>query len=194
MDVTAKCSVEGCENKLRAKGFCISHYWRMKRYGDPLAGNTYIGEPRKFYEETVLAYEGDECLIWPYAKGGRAARLSQNGRLQVVPRMVCEAVNGSPPTPDHEAAHECGNGHLGCVTKRHLSWKTSAENAADRFVHGTQQMGENHPKAKLTAIDVKEIRSLKGIETQVSLAKRFKINQATVSSIQLGKSWARLES
>ena len=31
-----KCTVEGCENKHRAKGYCQKHYIRYKKYGDPL--------------------------------------------------------------------------------------------------------------------------------------------------------------
>lgn len=161
----------------------------MKRYGDPLSGSTYKGEPNRFYEDVVLQYEGDECLIWPYAKGGQAARLSVFGKLRVVPRMVCEVVNGPPPSDEYEAAHECGNGHLGCVTKRHLSWKTPAGNAADRYIHGTQRFGESSPKSKITEDDVIEIRSLFGKETQVAIAKRYGLNQSTISVIQARKTW-----
>lgn len=30
------CSIAGCGGKQRCKGFCIKHYTRMKKYGDPL--------------------------------------------------------------------------------------------------------------------------------------------------------------
>ena len=29
------CKIEGCEGRYEAKGFCIKHYKRYKRYGDP---------------------------------------------------------------------------------------------------------------------------------------------------------------
>ncbi len=32
----ARCSVGGCTNPVRARGFCNSHYARWRRYGDPL--------------------------------------------------------------------------------------------------------------------------------------------------------------
>lgn len=31
-----KCSIEGCNNKHDAKGYCSAHYNRKKKYGDPL--------------------------------------------------------------------------------------------------------------------------------------------------------------
>jgi len=84
---------------------------------------------------------GYECLIWPYAKTNKGygvgyGRTKINGRKQIVSRIICEAVRGAPPTPRHEAAHSCGNGHLGCCTKRHLFWKTPEENWEDRRRHG----------------------------------------------------------
>jgi hypothetical protein len=33
---TKKCTIEGCEKKHNAKGYCFTHYNRYKRYGDPL--------------------------------------------------------------------------------------------------------------------------------------------------------------
>jgi hypothetical protein len=29
------CEMENCENKHEAKGFCVTHYTRYKKYGDP---------------------------------------------------------------------------------------------------------------------------------------------------------------
>lgn len=85
-----------------------------------------------------MAYEGDDCLTWPFLKSPRGyARMHVNGRDKRVSRLVCEEAYGTPPTPDHHAAHSCGKGHLACVTKRHLRWATPVENAADKIIHGT---------------------------------------------------------
>lgn len=35
------CSVEGCENKHEAKGYCKRHYKAFRKYGNPLAVNPY---------------------------------------------------------------------------------------------------------------------------------------------------------
>lgn len=96
------------------------------------------GTAMRYLVDVVLRYEGDECTIWPFTRNDRGyARTRWNGKLRNVCRMICEKVNGPPPTRVHQAAHSCGNGHLGCVTKRHLSWKSPQENSDDKYVHGS---------------------------------------------------------
>ncbi|MGA0604923.1 hypothetical protein ACO2Q0_02900 [Phenylobacterium sp. VNQ135] len=72
----------------------------------------------------------------------------------------------------------------------HLSWKTPAENSADREPHGTLRHGEAAAK-KLTAEDVEEIWALRGSEPQRVTAHRFGISQTMVSRIYRRKAWAR---
>lgn len=39
------CAVDGCEHVSRARGWCVTHYERWRRYGDPLGRSTF--EPVK---------------------------------------------------------------------------------------------------------------------------------------------------
>lgn len=107
--------------------------------------------------------------------------------------MVCEDVYGPPPLPDAEAAHNCGNGHLGCVAKTHLRWDTPVGNQADKLLHGTDNRGEKHPLAKLSEVEVREIRRLGSSRTQISLANQFGVTEGAVRSILIGKNWAWLK-
>lgn len=152
-----------------------------------------LGDPERFYREVALSYEGDECLTWPYCVSASGyAMLRSAGTTEVVSRRVCEEVNGPPPTPQHEAAHSCGKGNLGCVTKRHLSWKTPLENTADKFIHGTVLKGERNGNAKLTDDEARELLALKGKMSQREIAARFSVGQATVSRIHNRKNWVCL--
>lgn len=188
------CSITGCDKPTTAKGLCANHYRRLWRHGDPLSGRTSHGEPQQFYKDVVLAYEGNDCLFWPYsAHRNGYGQVRIGGKLLTVSRLVCEEANGPPPTPKHHAAHSCGNGRHGCVTKKHLSWKTKADNEADKLIHGTHNRGERHPLSILTEAEAREILSLKGTETQESTAKRYGIAGQTVSGIQSGKRWAWLK-
>lgn len=188
------CSIQGCEREHKARGWCKMHYARWSKYGDPNKTVTApTGEPANFYGNMVIAFDGDECLPWPYGTNGVGyGKLWLDGRVRYVHVLVCEHVNGPPPTPKHEAAHSCGKGHLGCVNPRHLSWKTRAENHADKLIHGTHLRGENHPSTKLTNSDARAIRSLRGSTTQREIALKFAVSEKTVNAIQMGRKWSWL--
>lgn len=189
------CSVAGCNGNASrsargSKGFCVRHYSRLLRYNDPTAGRIHEGAWKDFFHAVVLPYTGSECINWPFGRDDKGyGRFYFNGASKHVHRVVCEQTNGSPPNKTYEAAHSCGNGHLGCVTPSHISWKTSKENAADRIEHGTSLHGERHPNSKLADNEIREIRSLRGSLPQRVIAERFGVDQTTVSNIQVGKTW-----
>ncbi|MBX3579951.1 MAG: hypothetical protein KF723_22335 [Rhizobiaceae bacterium] len=148
---------------------------------------------QRFFNSVILMYDGNDCLAWPFSTRDGYAVMRWDGKSVSVCRLVCEKVYGPPPTPDHEAAHLCGKGHLGCVAKRHLVWKTDAENEADKLVHGTSNRGERHGMAKLLAADVLAIRELQGTATQREIARRFGVSQRTISLIHRRERWTWLE-
>jgi len=187
------CSIENCCKPVRGRGWCNSHWLRWSRYGDPLGGGTSKGELLRFYNEVVLSYEGNDCLSWPYGKTSDGyGRFDFKGERVGVHRAVCEEVNGPPPSLVHEAAHSCGNGHLACVTKRHLTWKTRAENFADKLVHDTHNRGERNGASKLTEETVKAIKSLKGQMTLKEIGRLYGTSAGNVSHIHRGDSWGWL--
>lgn len=144
---------------------------------------------REFLETVVLTYDGQECLIWPYSTNGHGyAQINDGGKPTRVSRLICKRLYG-PGFPGAHAAHSCGNGRLGCVTPGHLGWATCAENEADKKRHGTDNRGERHGNAKLTADEAAIIRSLIGIESGKSLAQRFGVSEGTISSIRHGQRW-----
>lgn len=192
------CSVDDCNGNGHysaqgRKGLCSLHYKRLWRHGDPLGGITKNGEPMQFIIDFVIPYKGEECLSWPFAKieGGRG-RIYVKGKLEVASRYVCELAHGAPPTPKHEAAHSCGNGHLGCVNPNHLSWKTRLENKADELLHGTRNRGERQGLSKLKKSEVLEILSLKGTSTQTEIASKYGVSRSRISEIHNRKAWAWL--
>lgn len=194
MTDTSVCSIPECGRATVAKGFCQKHYNRFRANGDPMAvKGTPKGEAQEFFQSVVLQYEGAECLKWPYGHAKGYGVLKNGTRMVRVARLVCEYSNGEPPTPEHQAAHSCGKGHEGCVTKGHLSWKTPKENQSDRITHGTHNRGENNGFAKLSEAQARRILSLKGKEAQRETALRFGIAAVTVSQIHTGKNWGWLQ-
>lgn len=137
-----------------------------------------------------VGHQGDACLIWPMCRDDKGYGLvSIDRKSRKASRVMCEMVNGPPPTPAHQAAHECGNGHEGCVHPQHLFWKTPAENQADavRLGHIARKPGE--PKFKLTAEQVSEIRALKGCMTQTELGLIFGVTSRHIGKIHRGVTW-----
>jgi hypothetical protein len=135
------CLVDDCDRPHDAHGYCSLHRQRWERFGDPLRENVIAspGNPEAFFQQ-ALKCTSDECLIWPYGRDNRGyAQMSWRKRGKAIKKVycaVCEEVHGTPPTPKHEAAHSCGNGHLGCINPRHLRWLTHKENLAEMRAHG----------------------------------------------------------
>lgn len=159
--VTAKaCSVQGCGNlNYYAYGWCEPHYRRWRRFGSPTPG----GKPRasrakalKYLLEVVLAYEGDNCFTWQLSRDKNGYGILTKGGVKWAHRVVCKEVNGSPPTPRHQAAHSCGKGHVHRVNKRHLRWATPKENSADKAIHGTANGREPRSAALADPIEPRE--------------------------------------
>jgi hypothetical protein len=187
MAMSKTCSI--CAKPVKSRDLCAAHLHRLVRHGDPLGGGIRNGEAGRFYRDVVLQNKDDACLLWPYSRRNGYGQLYKDGRTHVVSRLACQDVYGLPPTPTHEAAHSCGNGHLGCVNPKHLSWKTPVENHADKLIHGTRSRGEKHGAAKLTEADVVQIRSMRGTRSLREIAAQFGVSRSAVSQIHLGNNW-----
>lgn len=189
------CSVAGCGRVHQALGFCANHYYRLRTHGDPLLGRRRAspGEPQQWIRDHA-GHQGNDCLEWPFGKAANGyAEVLINGRKMVASRAMCIEAHGAPSSESLEAAHSCGRGHHACMNPRHLSWKTGAENQADRHIHGTDCAGVKNPAAKLNVRDIRQIRRLldQG-RTQTSVAAQFGISQTHVWSIKAGKNWSHI--
>lgn len=165
-----------CARDAHYHGYCQPHYLRTLQ-------STFDG---------LMAIETDRCVIWPFGRNDRgyATWGRKDGRTGMLARRVCEDRHGPPPSDGHQSAHSCGNGNLGCINPRHLSWKTPTENGADREAHGTKLVGEAIPVAVLTERDVLAIRRAAADRVgQRQIAAQFGITQTNVSLIVNHKTW-----
>lgn len=75
-------------------------------------------------------------------------------------------------------------------TLDNLSFGTYAQNnGPDRARDGTRLANCDHPRTHLSEDDVRKIRRLRGTMTQAEIGQLYGIDQTTVSSIQLHKSF-----
>lgn len=127
-------------------------------------------------------YNKEPCLRWPfsYDSGVGRGRLGWNGKNYWAHRLVCEMAHGPAPVGKDQVAHSCGNGHMGCVNPRHLSWSDQFENQKDRAKHGTAVTSKWGNLGKITREQIDRIRTMKGKMTQMALAAELGISHANV--------------
>lgn len=189
-----KCSIASCDRPVDASGMCSTHYRRLRLYGDPLGGGPFRarpGEPIVFLLEAA-EYQGDNCLTWPFARNSAGyGHLRIEGVGTLAHRIVCERAHGAPPG-GAEAAHLCGNGHLSCINKRHLAWKSREGNMKDMIAHGRSRRGGRQWMSRLTESDVRNIMNFKGIRLAKDIAGDFGVTAANIVAIWRGVSWGWL--
>ena len=185
------CSIPDCAKRIYARGLCNAHYRRFMRYGDPLAGRAFEGEPERYVRDVALPYiDVLACLPWPYAKDrGGYGVIVIDGVNVGTHRFVCREAHGEPPSPEHEAAHSCGNRI--CCNPQHLRWATVVDNHADKRLHGTDQRGTSNPRAKLTDDDVRTIRANPD-RSGPDLAKQFGVTKEMIYYIRRGLNWTHI--
>lgn len=179
-----KCEAPDCDKDSKVKGLCWAHYMRNRRHGDPTAGTTGRGAASAFLAS--IPDEGVGCIFWPFARDIHgSAKLTNHGNgSNYVCRRICERKHGARGQ-EFQAAHSCGNGHLGCVSPWHLSWKTRPENEADKIGHGTYGR-------KLTEAQVIEIRSLYPTLKKREIADRFGVTRQAIDWIVERKGWTHV--
>lgn len=137
------CTVDGCDSRAIARGWCVKHYQRWQRTGSPT--------------KTVMAERGsglallraaaalpntdvDPCVLWPeewaHTSDGYGSVLF-NGQIRAASAVACELRYGPRPQ-GMEARHgPCHNRR--CVL--HIQWGTQVENQRDRRRDGTVSRG-----------------------------------------------------
>jgi DNA-binding transcriptional regulator YiaG len=140
------------------------------------------------------------CVLWQGSVDrngyGRMKRTVDGKRLTVaVHRWVMEQVKGRPLRPDEVVLHACDNPT--CFRVGHLSVGTVQDNNADMRAKGrgtappvNRYQGECHPMAKLSAQQVRRIRShhQSGLSSK-TIAEMFDVSVSTIRRINKGVSW-----
>lgn len=189
------CSIPLCGKKENGGGLCGMH-WRRRRHTGTTDDPPSVILKRaklKAIQEAAL-YQGQDCLIWPFKRrsNGYPGAVEWRGKAEVLAhRIVCELKHGVPEDGMH-CRHLCGNGHLGCFNPNHLAWGTRLQNQQDMVEHGRSTRGERHHASKLTADDVRAIRSLAHLGS-TKLGKMFGVDKSTVGQMLAGKSWSWLK-
>jgi hypothetical protein len=130
-----------------------------------------------------------DCWTWAaglnHAGYGRF-RDADTGDMRQAHRISWEMANGPVPD-DMMVLHRCDV--RACVNPAHLFLGTHADNMADRDAKRRQAFGERNSKAKLTEVQVEEVRALAGVISQEKIGALYGIAQTAVSAIVRRKNW-----
>jgi len=192
------CKVEGCTRNAHwrshgALGWCKSHYARWRAHGDPLGGRTPLGEPMRWLQ-SVVRNPPEGCVIWPFAtsRGYGYIRKFRNEKSVSASRAALILHTNQDPQ-DADAAHGPCHNRL-CCNPKHLSWKSRADNMADKARDGTNAIGEKNPQSKLTAADILEIRKMRSVRhiSQQKIADQFCVSRKAIGKILSGETWSHV--
>lgn len=113
--------------------------------------------------------------------------VSLSGASYCLHELVLHAFKGPRPFPEAVCRHLDG-------CKQHnvpanLVWGTRVENRKDADDAGASVRGEGYCTAKLTDNSAREIRRLKGIVSQSTLALHFGVSPAAVQAVHDRRTW-----
>lgn len=188
------CKIEDCGNPAKHIGWCVSHYKRYNRYGDPLLGGpSHFKNPEDAFLQRAVIIADNGCLEWSGSSDQKGyGQLRISGKLIKAHRYAWMRKHGKIPSKAL-VLHQCDNPK--CVNVDHLFLGTHKDNVDDMDAKGrrvnSQLKGEKCHAAKITDADVILIRA--DDRRQVDIAADFGISQAVVSKIKLKQAWAHVK-
>ena len=183
------CTIDGCDSKHEAKGFCDKHYQKFKKYGDPLkvvkptANMDVLGRFYHYANKSVGCWEwSGEIDKYGYGK------IFDNGKRKLSHRFSYELHFGVFDFSLY-VLHKCDNPR--CVNPDHLFLGTAKDNYDDAKSKNRHSHGGMHGNSKATKEDVLFIRS-----SRLSLRKLsdiLNLDSSTISAIRRFKTWKHVK-
>lgn len=133
----------------------------------------------------------DTCWLWTARKNADGyGEIIVDGRKDRAHRVSYRLFIGEIPA-GLKVLHSCDT--PACVNPAHLSVGTDLDNTHDKQARGrvSRLKGESNPRAKLTAEQVRAIRSDE--RTLVAIAADYGVSFSMISQIKRRESWREIE-
>lgn len=187
------CKQPGCDREHAAKGFCNMHYLRHRTGADLDAPHKddisdedrFLTKLEQNLSNSCMEYTG--CLD----RGGYG-RVGVGGKDLFAHRYAYELWVG--PIPDGLQVRHVTCNNPRCCNPSHLLPGTHPENMADMTAANRQSKGETHGTAKLTELEVREIRKryAAGGVTHRQLGELYGVHHTVVGRIVRRKHWSHI--
>ncbi len=148
------------------------------------------------FNSCVIASRHSDCWTWIGSIGGNGRPRFSIKSIYFVAARIAYEIEYGPFDKSQNVCHSCDNPL--CVNPAHLWLGTQRDNLEDMTNKGRRAVGnkvsnpgEKNPAAKLTSIQVSEIRERysEGNVTQQTLAAKYGVSQRMISLIVRHEKW-----
>lgn len=140
--------------------------------------------------ERVIHEDLGPCWEWTGScgRGGYGKLRINGGPTAGAHRLSVYAHAGELPDPDTKLLHQCDN--PSCCNPDHLRWGTHQENMAERAARGRTSAGTSHYAAKLSHIQVQEVRQRSTWGwSSADIASKYEVSEITVQRLLNGETY-----
>lgn len=188
------CTVNCCDMPLQYRGWCLKHYMRWWRHGDPqttLVNKEPVTWEHLLSKSTINKETG--CIEWTRATSSGYGVLRHKGAAVRTHRISYELNKG--PIPDGLfVLHHCDNKL--CITPDHLFLGTQKDNMRDMSAkgRGNHARGERAGRSKLTEAEVLRIRKTYTGKygERLAMAEKYNVSGGSIWSVVTGRTWTHI--
>lgn len=130
------------------------------------------------------------CVLWMGSTKNGYGRCIYYGKDTLTHRLAWVLAHGS--IADDAQVHHLCNTRL-CIAIHHLTLGTHAQNMQYMIACERSLRGEENPDARLTDVDVRQIRKLAGTMSQRKIAALFGVTKTSIYNILKRKTWRHID-
>lgn len=181
-----KCTIDGCNGKLNARGLCHRHYVQQRRAGK--LQRKEHEDDRSYIINRIRADESG-CWVWSQSTRKGYGRLIRKGRTWNA-HVFSFSIFVRPVEDGEQINHKC---HVrACCNPDHLYAGSQSENMADMKLAGRVRYlkGDQNGNSRIDKEKARAIYAANGIARDV--AERFGVSISLVYAIRKKKVWAHI--